>query len=551
MDIKGFLKWFKFSTKMKRWLLIILIGIILAAAGVTKIMTSNQISFKDVGIAAVLFVAGFTFVIIGIVFCQKRALELLIEDVNNKGRKDKKGVELKSLIFNRKVYDEGPNIVVIGGGSGLNTVLKGLKNYTSNITAIVTVSDYGRLADYSRKKLGMLPLGDIKDSLVALSNNETPMEGLMNLKFSNNFLKDLSFGDIYLLAMEELYGDFYDSIEKSKNILNMHGRVLPVTLDEIKICAELNDGTIIEDRDQIPKTVYEKASKINRIFIHPSNNRVAPGVLTSIENADAIIIGPGSLYTNVIPNLLIKNVAKTIRESKAIKVYVSNIMTEPGQTDSYSMSEHLKAIIDHAGKGVIDYCIYDTGDIIPEFIKKYHREGADIVEIDSAKTKELGVKLIGRELSCIIDDTVRHNPDGVAEAIMELICNDMKFKDNQNAPEYLLLNGKLKKQRERRRHKNSILRKRKKATAKEQPKPRRTRNPRRKSKFTSKYRDRIDSIQHTEESIARNRRIAIENAEKAEFLKEVEHDMKEKTENKRQVENKTPDIKEEKKNTEE
>lgn len=521
--MKGFFKWFKFSTKMKRWILLILLGVVLASAGVSKVIVAEEISFQEVSIAIALFVTGFTAIILGIVFCQKRVLELLIEDINSKGQKNKNGVDVKSLIFNRKVYDEGPNIVVIGGGTGLNTVLKGLKNYTSNITAIVTVSDYGRIANYSRKKLNLLPLDDIKNSLVALSNNEAPMEGLMNLHFSNNILKDLSFGDIYLLAMEELYGDFYDSIEKCKNILNINGRVLPVTLDEIKICAELNDGTIIEDRDKIPETVYDKASKINRIFINPSNCKVAPGVIEAIEKADAIIIGPGSLYTSVIPNLLVKNVAKTIRESKAIKVYVSNIMTEPGETDGYTMSQHLNAITEHAGKGIIDYCIYDTGDIIPEFIKRYHKEGADIVEIDSQKTKELGVKLIGRELSCIIDDSIRHSPKGVAEAIMELICNDLKFKDNQNTKEYLLLNGKLKKARDKRKNKNKIIKRRKKVEAKENPKAKERKSPKKESKFATKYKERIEAIQKTEENIARNKRLEFE---KAEFLKEVEQQIK-------------------------
>ncbi len=536
--MKGFFKWFKSSTKMKRWFFLILLGIILSSAGVSKIIISKEISFQDVGKSIVLFVCGFTFVILGIVFCQKRVLELLVEDVNNKGKKDKNGVEIKSLIFNRKVYDDGPNIVVIGGGSGLNTVLKGLKNYTRNITAIVTVSDYGKVANYSRKSLNLLPLDDIKDSLVALSNSEAPMEGLMGLNFSNGILKGLSFGDIYLLAMEELYGDFYASIEKCKNILNISGKVLPVTTDEIKICAELNDGTIIEDRDKIPEVVYDKASKINRIFINPSNCKVAPGVIEAIENADSIIIGPGSLYTNVIPNLLVKNVAKTIRESKAIKVYISNIMTEPGQTDGYTMSEHINAIIEHAGKGIIDYCIYDTGDIIPEFIKKYHREGADIVEIDSQKTKELGVKLIGRELSCIIDDSVRHSPKGVAEAIMELICNDLKFKDNQNTKEYLLLNGKLKKSKKKKKSRIKILKRRQKIEAKENPKTREKKNPKRKSKFTSKYKERIEAIQNTEENTARNKRLELEKAEKEKFLKEVEDKMRDNENSNEQI-NKT------------
>ena len=158
--------------------------------------------------------------------------------------------------------------------------------------------------------LESMPLEDIKNSFIALAENETTMNGIMNYKFTQGKLKSLSFGDIYLLAMKELYGDFTASIEQSKNVLNIIGKVLPVTLEPIDICAELEDGTIIKNREQIPEVVADKVSKINRIFINPSNCSPAPGVLEAIRDADAIIIGPGSLYTNVIPNLLVKGVAK-------------------------------------------------------------------------------------------------------------------------------------------------------------------------------------------------------------------------------------------------
>ena len=177
--------------------------------------------------------------------------------------------------------------------------------------------------------LETLPLDDIKNSLVALSYNESIMNAILNYKFTSGRLKELSFGDIYLLAMKEMYGDFTASIEQSKNVLNMTGRVLPVTLQEINICAELEDGTVIENKEKIPEVVYSKVSKINRIFINPSNCIPAPGVIEAIQKADAIIIGPGSLYTNVIPNLLVKGVAKAIKENKGFKIYISNIMTEP------------------------------------------------------------------------------------------------------------------------------------------------------------------------------------------------------------------------------
>lgn len=333
-----------------------------------------------------------------------------------------------------------------------------------------------------------MPLDDIKESIVALSKDEEKMSQLMNTQFKQGRLKDLCFGDIYFLGMKEICGEFTQSIEQTKNILNITGRVLPVTLEPIQICAELEDGTVIESRDKIPTMVNTKTSKISRIFINPTNCKVAPGVIEAIQEADAIVIGPGSLYTNVIPNLLVKGVAKAIRESKAFKVYVSNIMTEPGQTDNYTLSDHIKAIHEHAGKGVIEYCIYDTGELIPEYIRKYNMQGQDLVEIDSSKAKAEGIYLMQREISYVTGQYIRHNPDAIAASIIQLICDDLKFKDMQNDTKYVLLNDRLKQAKKslKQNKKNDNFRK----TKKQKPKG--------ESKFARKYKERIESIQESE-----------------------------------------------------
>ena len=501
--MKGFFKWFKKEAKMKRWMLTILIGIVLACYGMAKLLIGKELGIGDIVKIVASFVAGFTLVIVGNIFMQKRTLELLVQETDT--RDEAKTGNVKSLIFNKKVYDEGPNIVVIGGGSGLDSVLKGLKNYTSNITAIVTVSDYGEQATDSRKMLESMPLDDIKNSFIALSENEAAMSGILNYKFTNGKLKSLSFGDIYLLAMKELYGDFTASIEQSKNVLNMTGKVLPVTLEPIDICAELEDGTVITNKDKIPEIVADKVSKINRIFINPSNCSPAPGVIEAIQKADAIIIGPGSLYTNVIPNLLVKGVAKAIKENKGFKIYISNIMTEPGQTDNYTLSEHIKAIHEHAGKGIVDYCIYDTGEIVPEFIRRYNKEGADLVEQDTAKAKEEGIKLIQRNLSYIDSEFIRHNPDAIASSIIELICEDLKFRDMQNDAQYLLLNSRLKSTKKQ--LKTTMKKNVKKDNKKEKNKTKS------KSKFAEKYSDRIESIKESDEKALKRKQAKIKEKE--------------------------------------
>ncbi len=482
--MKGFFRWFKSGVKMKRWILLILLGVTLCCYGMMKILTGKELEFTGLAQIIAIFVVGFVFLTIGIISIQKRTLELLVAETDK--REGKKATNVKSLIFNKKVYNQGPKIVAIGGGTGLNSVLKGLKNYTDNITAIVTVSDYGEQISDSRKMLETMPLDDIKESLIALSANEEVMRGIMNYKFNSGKLKSLSFGDIYLLGMKELYGDFAESIKQSKEVLNITGKVLPVTLEEIKICAELEDGTIIENREKIAEEVTNKISKINRIFINPTSCKPAPGVLEAISEADAIIIGPGSLYTNVIPNLLVKGVTKAIRESKAFKIYVSNLMTEPGQTDSYSLSDHIKAIKEHVGEGIIQYCIYDNGDIVPEFIRKYNLEGQDLVEIDISKAKAEGVNLMQRNISYVTEGFVRHNPDAIAASIIQLICDDLKFNDMQNNTQYMILNDKLKDA------KRTLKQDQKNKTRAE------SKAPRGKSKFYQKYQDRIKSIQESE-----------------------------------------------------
>ena len=299
--MKSFLEWFKASTKVKRWIFLILIGIVLVCYGIAKILVSEEITFFELGKTVVIFVVGFISIVISVVFIQKRTLEIIIEANNTSTDKGKKAqLNIKSLIFNKKVYEEGPKVVVIGVGKGLNTVVEGFKKYTNNITAVVAMTDYGTIATDSRKALEIHPLKDIKDSIISMSDKDEEMKKLMNLNFANERLRGLNFGDIYFTAMNEIYGNISQAVAKSSEVLNINGRVLPVTLDEITICAELADGTTIKQKDRIPYIVAEKAEKISRIYISPSNCRPAPGVVEAIEDADVIVIGPGSLYTNVL-----------------------------------------------------------------------------------------------------------------------------------------------------------------------------------------------------------------------------------------------------------
>lgn len=516
--MKGFFEWFKPSAKMKRWIFTLLFGVILSCYGLAEVLVMKKLDFGEVAKITVLFVIGFTLIVIGIVCMQKRTLEILIENSDDRIQTKNK-VNLKSLIFNKKIYSEGPNIVVIGGGAGLNTVIKGLRKYTNNITAVVTVSAYGKLPTASRKDLNVLPIDDIKESLIALSNNDEIVEQLLNIEFKSGKLRDLSFSDIYFAAMKKISNNFSDSIENSNKIFNIVGKVLPVTLDEMKICAELDNGMVIEDKDKIPEVVYERVTKINRVYISPTNCRTTPEVVEAIKNADCIVIGPGSLYTNVIPNLLVNGVAKAIKDSKAIKTYICNIMTEPGQTDNFGVSDHINAITEHVGQDIMDYCVYDTGEVVPEYIKKYNMDGCDLVEQDIQKVKNKKIQLLQRNLSAIGDgDRIRHNPDAIASSIIEIICDDLKYKDKQDDPQYLMLRAK--NDYEKKINKEQKIASKRKASNK-------TKNEKGKqSKFASKYGNRIQSIRNTDKIKRENMRIMkeaekLEDGEREEFLEKI------------------------------
>ena len=515
--MKGFFNWFKQSTKMKRWLFIILSGIVLTCYGISNVLVLKEVSFEEIFKIIIIFVIGFICMIMGLVFCQKRTLEILVEETDERMSK-KKNVNVKSLFFNRNIYNQGPKIVVIGGGNGLNSVLEGLKKYTDNVTAIVTVSDYGNDGNISEKELGTKSLEDIKESMIALSNNETEMRELFDYKFKSGKLKDLSFGDLYLYAMQQANSNLSDSINKSNKILNIVGKIMPVTLDNIKICAELENGYVIEEKDKIAETAYDKFTKISRVYVKPTNCKAAPGVLEAISEAECIIIGPGSLYTNIIPNLLVNGVSKAIRESNAKKIYISNIMTDPGQTDDYTMADHINAIKDHVGEGIIDYCIYDTGEIIPEYIRMYNKKGAELVEQDTSNVK--GVKFLKRDLSIVSQNSIRHDPMAVAKSIIEIICDDLKYEDKEKDPEYMMLNTKLREDKRIMKKKKAQEKRERKIEQKRQKGYVIKEESRRKSKFGSKYKDRIQSLNDCDEKILERRK----RAEAGENIEDIEKD---------------------------
>ena len=497
--MKGIFYWFKDSSKMKRWIMLILVGIVFSSFGMANMIVSEEaISFGQAAKIIAYFVIGFTCVVLGLVFINKRNMELFIEATDYRLDKDEK-VNVNSLIFNKTVYNQGPKIVVIGGGSGLNNTLEGLKKHTSNITAVVTVSDYGENFGENNETMLYRQLEDIKNGIGSLAlDDNSKMKDLLSYKFKEGALNGVSFSDLYFAAMDDISKSSADAIKDSNEIFKICGKVLPVTKDKMKICAELENGYLIEEKSKIAETVYDKLTKINRVYLNPTNCKALPEVIEAIREADGIIIGPGSLYTNVIPNLLVNGVSRAIRESKAVKLYVCNIMTEPGLTDNYSVADHINAIVEHCGEGLIDYCLYDTGEVIPEYIKKYNLDGAELVEQDLSDIKDKKIKFIKEDMSVIKDDFVRHNSMLIADTLIKIICDDLKFKDRQNEPEYLMMNSKLQMDKEIK--KEMIRQNKNKKNDSKKPKSKS------KSTFASKYSDRIESIKHADEKAEKRKK---------------------------------------------
>ncbi len=352
---------------------------------------------------------------------------------------------IKDTLNGKSIFSGGPKVVAIGGGTGLSVLLRGLKKYTSNITAIVTVSDDGGSSGMLREDMGILPPGDIRNCIVALANTEPIMEQLMQYRFTEGSLKGQSFGNLFIAAMNDICGSFDAAVREVANVLAVTGKVLPVTLENVILYAELEDGTVVKGESQIPIKQQAINKRIKRVFLRPSSCRPLPEAIRAIKEADAVILGPGSLYTSIIPNLLVKHIANAVNKSEAVKIYVSNIMTQQGETIGYSLSEHLSAINGHAEKLVIDYAVVNTGQIPESLINKYETEGAAPVVIDYHAIRALDIRTVEGNFVNIENGFLRHNFNELAECIFQLIQEEKLQKDKRRLLDYYYVAGKLKK----------------------------------------------------------------------------------------------------------
>lgn len=411
--IKAF-KWLYPGMWVKRWIMLTVFGVIMISMGFVIVLLEQ--SPKNKTFAGIIIILGILAVITGI----KRIIKSFVRVFLPQGED-----ELVDKIYQMRILEKGSRIVVIGGGTGLSTLLHGLKEYTSNITAIVTVADDGGSSGKLRQEMGVLPPGDIRNCLVALADAEPLMGKLFQFRFGEGSeFSGHSFGNLFIAAMSKVTGDFDAAIKESSKVLAIRGRVLPSTLDKVTLGAEHMDGSETLGESQIPKA----ASPVKRIYLRPVNCRPTDEAIDAIRKADAIVLGPGSLYTSIMPNLLVGRIYQEIIASRAIKIYVCNVMTQKGETDDYKASDHLRAIVEHTAPGIVGYCIINTAKIPPQMLDKYKGEESYPVIPDNENLKKMKCKVIEAH---IVDTKgyVRHDAVRLSKIIIDLVASLKKTKE--------------------------------------------------------------------------------------------------------------------------
>ena len=408
-------KWLTPGIGIKRWLVVAVCGLLFFTGGVLVLADVPAFLYDELRSRVSLHTfLGWAGIMVGVLFMflgWERWFSTITKAMApNQKRK------LVDLLYERSQLGQGLKVVALGGGTGLSSLLRGLKPYSSNLSAVVTVCDDGGSSGRLSKELGVLPPGDIRNCLVALADDESLMSELFDYRFQDGRgLTGHSFGNLFLAAMTEVVGDFEEAIKMSSQILATRGRVLPSTLSSVRLCARFTDKTVVRGESSIPKA----GKSIHRVFLEPRKCEPPPEVLEAIGDADLIILGPGSLYTSVIPNLLVDGIPEALAASQAPKIYICNVMTQPGETDDYGAADHVRAINDHGAE--VDYVIVNREAPGDERLKRYEETGASVVDPQLEGFEKMGVNPV---LAALLNesDVVRHDSDRLASTILDLVA---------------------------------------------------------------------------------------------------------------------------------
>lgn len=419
-------RWFKWLSPglfVKRWLLISLTGVFLTSFGLAiwvKLTPVNRfLEFVSQALETIArlvpnSVSGPLAVLLGIFLLfwgQSRTVETITEALQPDTSE-----ELVDRLRTHRRLHRGPKIVAIGGGTGLSTLLRGLKQYSSNITAIVTVADDGGSSGRLRREMGILPPGDIRNCIAALADEEKLLTELFQYRFhAGDGLSGHSFGNLFISAMTEITGDLEQAIDASAKVLAIRGKVLPATLTDVSLWAKLADGRIIEGESKIT----EAMGQIRQIGCHPADPVALPAALAAIKEADYIIIGPGSLYTSIIPNLLVPAIRQALAEVTVPRVYVCNIMTQPGETDNYSVADHIRAIEKVCEERIFDAVLAQRTAPSPQSLQLYAQEHSHPVFLDREEVGKMGYRIVLANVMAEDEVTakVSHDPQRLARVL--------------------------------------------------------------------------------------------------------------------------------------
>lgn len=406
--MKLLLQWLYPGLNIKRWLLLFSLGLMVVAFGVALIMNYQVFGQVEEEILRLLYVftgtydyaflatAGIGLIIAGIIV-MLYALRKLVKRFFALVAPDEE--EVSKQIASRIELSRGVRIVAIGGGHGLSMLLKGLKQKTSNISAIVTVADDGGSSGRLREEMDIIAPGDLRNCLVALADKDTALEQLFQYRFGGEGeLSGHSLGNLFLAALIKEFGNAQNALEAASTVLNIRGKVMPATAERIRLLAKMSDGKEIEGESEIAAYGESRKAKILHMSMIPAAPIAVGDALEAIRHADLITLGPGSLYTSVLPDLLVPEILQAIKESNAPCLYICNVMTQPGETEGYTVSDHVKALIEHVGKNVIDYVLVNNASPSQEILKKYKDAGEFPVKIDAKQVEGTGVIMIESDL---------------------------------------------------------------------------------------------------------------------------------------------------------
>jgi uncharacterized cofD-like protein len=328
------------------------------------------------------------------------------------------------MFINNNFYSSGPKIAAIGGGTGLSVILRGLKKVTTDISAVVTVADDGGGSGMLRDDYGILPPGDLRNCILSLADEEDIMEQLLQYRFTDGRLAGQNMGNLFIAVLADIYGDFELAVEKLHDILRIKGHVIPVTTANVTLCAQLKNGSTVRGESRIPEEVRRQNSPIDYVFLDPPDVTALEKATNAILAADVIILGPGSLYSSIIPNLLVNGINSAIRRAGAMKVLICNIMTQPGETDDYTVAEYAHAVEKYIGKGVIEYMLVNNHRCTEEELQPYVETGTRqmcATENDRKELRDMGITLIENNMISVGDGYIRHDASRVSNIIMTML----------------------------------------------------------------------------------------------------------------------------------